>query len=96
LSFSTSPVDLLAAGLLRWKAPLPVGWARRIYHLSDSLGQCEMWRFDGSRRDVNLIWDGLWRSCVAEGDEGREVAVVGFNIGSRGGARSACTSTARC
>jgi hypothetical protein len=55
-----------------------------------------MWRFEGGRRDVNLIWYGLWRSCVAEGDEGREVAVVGFNIGSRDGARSACTSTARC
>jgi hypothetical protein len=55
-----------------------------------------MWRFDGGRRDVNLIWDGLWRSCVAEGDEGREVAVVGFDVCSRGGARSACTSTARC
>ena len=55
-----------------------------------------MWRFDGGRRDVNLIWDGLWRSYVAKGDEVREVAVVGFNIGSRDGARSSCASTARC
>jgi hypothetical protein len=55
-----------------------------------------MWRFDGGRRAVYLVWDGLWRSCVAEGDEAGVVAVVGFNIGSRDGARSACTSTARC
>jgi hypothetical protein len=37
-----------------------------------------MWRFDGGRRDVNLIWDGLWRSYVAEGDEGREGGGRGF------------------
>jgi hypothetical protein len=55
-----------------------------------------MWRFDGRRHNVYLTWDGLWRSYVAEGDEAREVAVVGFNIWSPDGVRLAYTSTARC
>jgi hypothetical protein len=39
-----------------------------------------MWRFDGKRHNVYLTWDEMWRNYVAEGDEAREVTVVGFNI----------------
>jgi hypothetical protein len=48
-----------------------------------------MWHFDGRRHKVYLTWDGLWRNYVAEGDEAREVAVVGFNIWSPDGVRLA-------